>query len=165
MKCPYCNSTDSKVIDKRETENDELTRRRRECLDCFKRFTTYEKVELTNLIVVKKDGTRQQFNKDKMLNGVIRACEKRHISLEQIQKMVDEIESDFRNEGIKEISTNQIGEKIMDRLKFLDEIAYVRFASVYREFTDLTSFEKELKDLLKSKKILNKKVKPVIKSV
>jgi transcriptional repressor NrdR len=161
MKCPYCSSTDSKVIDKRETENDELTRRRRECLTCQKRFTTYEKVELTNLIVVKKDGTRQQFNKDKILNGIIRACEKRQISLEQIQKIVDEIESDFRNEAVKEISTNHIGEKIMDKLKFLDEIAYVRFASVYREFADLTSFEKELKDLLKIKK----KVKPVIDSV
>ena len=152
MKCPFCSSTETKVIDKRETENNEQTRRRRECLSCSKRFTTYERIELTNLIVVKKDGTRQQFNKDKILDGIIKSCEKRQITLEQIQKLVDEVETDFRNEGINEITTNMIGEKIMEKLKDLDEIAYVRFASVYREFTDLANFEKELKKLLKNKK-------------
>lgn len=159
MKCPFCNSTESKVIDKRETENDEQTRRRRECLSCSKRFTTYERVELTNLVVVKKNGARQQFNKDKMLGGIIKACEKRHISLEQIQKLVEEVESDLRNSGLKELTTIQVGEKIMDKLKVLDDIAYVRFASVYREFTDLANFEKELKELLKTKKILQIKNK------
>ncbi|PLW79437.1 transcriptional regulator NrdR, partial [Candidatus Woesearchaeota archaeon] len=152
MKCPFCTSTETKVIDKRETENEEQTRRRRECLSCQKRFTTYEKVELTNLIVVKKDGLRQQFNKDKILNGVIKSCEKRPVSLDEIHALADEIETDFRNEGKHEITTTEIGEKIIDKLKDLDEIAYVRFASVYREFTDLTSFEKELRNLLKNKK-------------
>lgn len=154
MKCPYCSSFESKVIDKRETENNELTRRRRECLSCQKRYTTYERVEQINIIVVKKDGVRQQFNKDKILNGLIRACEKRSVSLETLKQTVEEIESEIRNDGFNEVATVYIGEKVMDKLKLIDDIAYVRFASVYRDFADLTSFEKELKKILKTKKQL-----------
>lgn len=152
MKCPYCNSSDSKVLDKRETESDECTRRRRECLSCSKRYTTYERIELANLIVIKKDGTRQQFNRQKVLSGMIKSCEKRPITLDQLEKIAEEIESEFRIMGTSEISSIAIGEKIMDKLKCVDDIAYIRFASVYREFTDLNSFEKELKNLLKKKK-------------
>ena len=152
MKCPFCGSPESKVIDKRETDNDEHTRRRRECLSCQKRFTTYERVELANLIIIKKDGVRQQFDRQKMLSGMIRACEKRPISLQQLEKIADDIETELRNMGTPEISTISVGEKVMEKLKELDEVAYIRFASVYREFTDLTSFEKELKTLLKKKR-------------
>lgn len=151
MKCPFCGSAESKVIDKRETDNDECTRRRRECLTCQKRFTTYERVELASLIVIKKDGVRQQFDRQKMLSGLIRACEKRPISHQQLEKVADEIETELRNQGTPEISSISIGEKVMEKLKGLDEVAYIRFASVYREFADLTSFEKELKTLLKKK--------------
>ncbi|MBR9676112.1 transcriptional repressor NrdR [Candidatus Woesearchaeota archaeon] len=161
MKCPYCSSTESKVTDKRESENEEHTRRRRECLKCQKRFTTYERVELSNLIVVKKDGNRQQWSRDKVLNGIIKACEKRPIPLEDVEKLVDEIEADFRNEGLTEITTAQIGEKIMNKLKEIDEIAYIRFASVYREFADITSFEKELKQLLNNKRVKKRGSKSV----
>lgn len=152
MKCPYCYSIDSKVLDKRETDNDECTRRRRECLSCKKRFTTYERVDLANLIVIKKDGIRQQFNKQKLLSGIIKACEKRPVPLEQVEKMVNEIETTLRTIGNSEVSSMEIGEKIMEKLKDVDEISYIRFASVYREFADLTSFQKELKTLLKKKK-------------
>ncbi len=152
MKCPFCGSPESKVIDKRETDNDEHTRRRRECLSCQKRFTTYERVELANLMIIKKDGVRQQFDRQKMLSGMIRACEKRPISLQQLEKIADDIETELRNMGTPEISTISVGEKVMEKLKELDEVAYIRFASVYREFTDLTSFEKELKTLLKKKR-------------
>lgn len=152
MKCPFCGSLESKVIDKRGTDNDEITRRRRECLTCQKRFTTYERVELASIIVIKKDGVRQQFDRNKILSGMIKACEKRPISHQQIEKIVDEIETELRNLGTPEILSIMIGEKIMEKLKLLDEIAYIRFASVYREFADLTSFEKELKTLLKKRK-------------
>ncbi|MBR9690603.1 transcriptional repressor NrdR [Candidatus Woesearchaeota archaeon] len=152
MKCPFCNSSDSKVIDKRETEGEESTRRRRECLSCSKRFTTYERIELTNLIVIKKEGVRQQFDRQKILRGLIKACEKREVSLDQLKEVVDSIESDLRTLGTSEISSTSIGEKVMEKLKKVDEVSYIRFASVYREFTDLTSFEKELKKLLGKKK-------------
>lgn len=152
MKCPFCGSSESKVIDKRETDNDESTRRRRECLSCQKRFTTYENVELANLTIIKKDGIRQQFDRRKILSGLIKACEKRKIAHQELEKVTDEIEADLRNQGVPEISSQLIGEKIMEKLKKLDDIAYIRFASVYREFADLTSFEKELKTLLKKKK-------------
>ena len=152
MKCPFCSSPDSKVLDKRETEGDESTRRRRECLSCQKRFTTYERVELASLVVIKKHGVRQQFDRQKILSGLIKACEKRSVSVEQLEKITDEIESELRSIGTSEISSITIGEKVMEKLKKLDEIAYIRFASVYREFADLTSFEKELKTLLKKKK-------------
>lgn len=152
MKCPFCSSPESKVVDKRETDNDEITRRRRECLSCNKRFTTYERIELASIIVIKKDGIRQQFDRQKILKGLIKACEKRPVSHGQIEKVVDDIENELRNMGTPEISSILIGEKIMEKLKELDEIAYIRFASVYREFADLTSFEKELKTLLKKKK-------------
>ena len=147
MKCPFCSCTDSKVLDKRETDSDECTRRRRECLTCQKRFTTYERVERTNIIVIKKSGVRQQFDRQKMLSGIIKACEKRPISLDQIQKLADEIESGLRILGSSEILSIDVGEKVMEKLKELDEVAYIRFASVYREFADLTSFEKELKSV------------------
>lgn len=139
-------------MDKRETDNDECTRRRRECLSCQKRFTTYEHVELASLTVIKKDGIRQQFDRRKVLSGLIKACEKRKITIEQLEKVADEIEADIRNLGTHDISSQLIGEKVMEKLKTLDDIAYIRFASVYREFADLTSFEKELKTLLKKKK-------------
>jgi len=151
MKCPFCGSAESKVIDKRETDNDESTRRRRECLACQKRFTTYENVELASLTIIKKEGIRQQFDRRKILSGLIKACEKRKISIQQLEKVADEIEADLRNLGVPEISSQLVGEKVMEKLKALDDIAYIRFASVYREFTDLTSFEKELKTLLKKK--------------
>jgi transcriptional repressor NrdR len=151
MKCPFCGSSESKVIDKRETDNDESTRRRRECLTCQKRFTTYENVELASLTVIKKEGVRQQFDRRKILSGLIKACEKRKISIQQLEKVADEIEADLRNLGVPEIPSQLVGEKVMEKLKALDDIAYIRFASVYREFTDLTSFEKELKTLLKKK--------------
>lgn len=151
MKCPYCQSTDSKVIDKRETENEEMTRRRRECLSCSNRFTTYETIELAPIQVIKKDGTRQAFDKQKLVSGVLRSCEKRPITIDQLQKMANEIELDIRQDAIKEINSKDIGEIVMKKLKNIDEVAYIRFASVYREFTDLTSFEQELKQLLKKR--------------
>jgi len=151
MKCPYCQSTESKVIDKRETENEEMTRRRRECLSCSNRFTTYETIELAPIQVIKKDGTRQAFDKQKLVSGVMTSCEKRPITIDQLQKMANEIEIDIRQDGIKEINSKDIGEIVMKKLKNIDEVAYIRFASVYREFTDLTSFEQELKQLLKKR--------------
>jgi len=151
MKCPYCASAESKVIDKRETENEEMTRRRRECLSCSKRFTTYETIELAPIQVIKKDSTRQTFDKPKLVSGIMKSCEKRPITLEQIQRLVNEVELEIRQEGNNEIKSKDIGEIVMKKLKSIDEVAYIRFASVYREFTDLTSFEQELKQLLKKR--------------
>lgn len=146
MRCPYCSRT-TKVIDSRESANNTF-RRRRECLKCKRRFTTYERIETTNLLVVKKDGTREQFNKDKLRAGLIKACEKRSITLEQIDTMADEIEQDLVEKSDGEIPSKQIGELVMRKLKKIDKVAYIRFASVYREFTDLKSFEKELQKLI-----------------
>lgn len=148
MKCPYCSKGETKVVDSRLSSDNSL-RRRRECLSCEKRFTTYERIERTPLLVIKKDGTREQFNKDKIKNGFLRACEKRPISLEDIEKVVDKIENDIFEKEQGEVSSKKIGEHIMRQLKKLDKVAYIRFASVYREFTDLESFEKELKGLLR----------------
>lgn len=152
MHCPFCHFEESKVIDTRPTEEGSAIRRRRECIQCKNRFTTYEKVEEIPLIVVKKDGTRESFNRNKVLNGVIRACEKRPVSLDQIENLVDKIETSLNNTLDKEIQSQQIGEMIMASLKELDEVAYVRFASVYRQFRDINTFIEELTKLLAEKR-------------
>ena len=139
---------ESKVVDKRDTEGN-LTRRRRECLKCKKRFTTYERVEGIELIIIKKDGRREQFDREKIKRGIIKACEKRPVSMEKIDSVVNKIESELRMLKGKEIQSSVIGEKIMNRLKKLDKVAYIRFASVYRSFADITDFQKELKELVK----------------
>ena len=149
MKCPYCNHDETQVIDTRETENLEATRRRRECLKCNKRFTTYERVEEADIIVVKKDGRRERFERKKLVDGVLKACEKRDISLDKIEKLVDEVESDLRKRDSVEVDSKIIGEIAMKKLKTLDKVAYIRFASVYREFEDLDRFEEELEKLQK----------------
>lgn len=155
MKCPFCGNTHNKVIDKRETEDLEATRRRRECLKCKKRFTTYERIETINLFVVKKDGRRESFNIGKIRSGILKACEKRPISMEQIEKSVNSIEAELNAKNKKEIPSREIGEVLMKKLKKLDKVAYIRFASVYREFEDLSSFKDELKKL--EKRRVNKK--------
>ena len=149
MKCPYCNYEETQVIDTRETENLEATRRRRECLKCNKRFTTYERVEEADIVVVKKDGKRERFERQKLLNGILKACEKRSIPLEKVERLVDEVESDLRKRDSVEIESKVIGEIAMKKLKTLDKVAYIRFASVYREFEDLDRFEEELEKLQK----------------
>lgn len=149
MKCPYCNYEETQVIDTRETESLEATRRRRECLKCSKRFTTYERVEEAEIIVVKKDGRRERFERQKLMNGILKACEKRPIPLEKIEKLVDEVESDLRKRDSVEVESRVIGEIAMKKLKTLDKVAYIRFASVYREFEDLDRFEEELEKLQK----------------
>lgn len=149
MKCPYCYHGETKVVDTREAEYSDVTRRRRECLKCGKRFTTYERVEMIDLRVVKKNGTIGTFDRNKILRGVLKACEKRPIKIEKIERLVDGVESELRKEETTEIPSNVIGGKVMEKLKELDKVAYVRFASVYKEFTDLRSFEKELKKLNK----------------
>lgn len=152
MKCPYCENEDSKVIDSRHTEDGRAIRRRRECEQCGRRFTTYEKVEEMILMVIKKDGSRQAFDRNKLLNGIIRACEKRPVSIADMEKIVDDIERGLNNMMEKEIDSNFIGELVMERLKDLDEVAYVRFASVYRQFTDVNTFVQEVERLLTTKK-------------
>ena len=152
MKCPYCENEDSKVIDSRHTEDGKAIRRRRDCEECGRRFTTYEKVEEMILMVIKKDGSRQAFDRNKLLNGIIRACEKRPVSIADMEKIVDDIERGLNNMMEKEIDSNFIGELVMERLKDLDEVAYVRFASVYRQFTDVNTFVQEVERLLTTKK-------------
>jgi len=148
MKCPFCSNEETKVIDSRPTEEGHTIRRRRECDNCKKRFTTYEKVEDIPLIVVKKDGTREVFDSQKALSGIIKACEKRPVSLSDMEKVVQEIEKGLSNMMEKEIESKVIGEIIMNHLKDLDEVAYVRFASVYRQFKDINSFVSELEKLI-----------------
>ena len=148
MKCPNCGCTESKVLDSRSTEEGLAIRRRRECLECQKRFTTYERVEEIPLMVVKKDGSRQVFDRSKILNGIVRACEKRPVSLLQMENTTSEIETELMNLGQSEITSDQIGNVVMEKLKDLDEVAYVRFASVYRQFKDVGTFMAELKHLL-----------------
>ncbi len=150
MRCVFCGEINSKVIDSRTIDDNTCIKRRRECLSCGKRFTTYEKIE-SPVVVVKKDGTRQQFDKDKLLNGLVRACEKRPVSLRQLEEVVDAVESEIYNMGKREISSQDIGEVVMSKLKNLDDVAYVRFASVYREFKDVNTFLSELKKYLKEK--------------
>jgi|SRR3989344_1610967 len=149
MKCPYCGGTETKVVDKRETGEFDSTRRRRECLKCSKRFTTYERVESLNLNVIKKDGRKERFDREKIRKGIIKACEKRPITLEQIDKVVDKIEGDLRKLKSNEIKSEQIGKKVIGALKKLDNVAYLRFASVYRSFKDVKDFEKEIKEIKK----------------
>lgn len=149
MKCPFCGFEETKVIDSRPT--DEKIRRRRECLNCEKRFTTYEVVETMPLVVIKKDKSREIFDRNKLMNGLVRACEKRPISVEMLDNIVSDIESQLLNLLEREVSSYQIGEMAMQHLKNIDEVAYVRFASVYRQFADINSFMQELKTLLKEK--------------
>jgi len=151
MKCPYCNNEETKVIDSRPTEDHTSIRRRRECLKCLKRFTTYETVENIPVLVIKKDGLREPFNKRKILNGLLRACEKRPVSLSELEKLVDDIEKNVYNSLDQEITSKKIGEMVMSKLREIDEIAYVRFASVYRQFKDINTFMDELNKILKEK--------------
>ncbi len=151
MKCPFCGYLDSKVVDSRPAEDGASIRRRRECLSCRKRFTTFEVMETLPVVVIKKDGSRQSFDRSKLLNGMIRACEKRPVSFETLEKIVDEIEQILQNEMNREVPSEKIGEMVMDRLKDVDEVAYVRFASVYRQFKDISTFMSELNKLLQEK--------------
>ena len=148
MKCPYCGYSESKVIDSRPADENSSIRRRRECLSCGKRFTTYETVESLPMVVVKKDGSRQSFDRRKVLGGMIRACEKRPVPLAELEKIAEEIEQDLQNAMEREVSTEAIGEKVMERLRNVDQVAYVRFASVYRQFKDIDTFMTELNKLL-----------------
>lgn len=157
MKCPYCNYNESKVIDSRPADEGTTIRRRRECLACQKRFTTYEVMEHLPLVVIKRDGSRQSFDKNKVLNGMLRSCEKRPVPLADLEKISDEIEQELQNSFEREIDTSEIGEMVMARLKELDEVAYVRFASVYRQFKDINTFMDELAKLLGDKKNSGKK--------
>lgn len=151
MRCPYCGHDDSKVIDSRPTDEGVAIRRRRECINCTQRFTTYEKVESLPIVVIKKDKTRELFNREKLLAGLTRACEKRPVETSALDKLVDKIESDLQNTLKREISTKEIGEKVMEGLKDIDEVAYVRFASVYRQFKDVSTFIAEVNKLLTDK--------------
>jgi len=151
MRCPFCGFLESKVIDSRESKKGISIRRRRECLSCKRRFTTYEKIEEIPYMVVKKDGTRQPFDTQKLLRGMMKACEKRPIQISQLEEIVEEIESLLQERPDKEIGVAEIGQLVMDRLKGLDKVAYVRFASVYREFRDVAEFHRELEDLMKEK--------------
>ena len=152
MKCPYCNHNEDKVIDSRETMEAASIRRRRECLNCGKRFTTYEYIEETPLMVIKKDGRREAFNREKILSGVVKACQKRPISMEKLGEFVSDIEAHIQKKFDREIESTYIGEIVIEKLAKLDDVAYVRFASVYRQFKDVNQFMRELKDVL-SKKI------------
>ncbi len=149
MKCPACGHLEDKVIDSRSAKEGQAIRRRRECLACHKRFTTYETVETTPLLVIKKDGRREPFSREKILNGLLRACEKRPIPAEQIHGIVDRLEAQLLQKGQDEVQSSEIGERVMEELHKLDEVAYVRFASVYRHFKDLNQFLEELRSLLK----------------
>ena len=151
MKCPYCGHPESKVIDSRPADENASIRRRRECLSCDRRFTTYETVESLPMVVIKKDGSRQSFDRQKMLRGMIRACEKRPVTLAELERIADEIEQELQNSMEREIRTEIIGEKVMERLRKVDQVAYVRFASVYRQFKDIDTFMAELNKLLAEK--------------
>lgn len=148
MKCPFCGYEESKVIDSRPTDEGEKIRRRRECISCAKRFTTYEIIETVPIVVVKKDKSRQAFDRVKLFNGMLRACEKRPVSIDQIEKVVTDIETELQNSLDREVTSVHIGELVMEKLKELDEVAYVRFASVYRQFKDINTFMDELTKLL-----------------
>lgn len=151
MKCPYCGYEESKVIDSRPADEGERIRRRRECLKCGKRFTTHEVIETVPIVVVKRDKSREVFDRNKLTAGILRACEKRPVSIEQIEKMVDTIETQLQSSLDREVTSMMIGELTMDQLKNVDEVAYVRFASVYRQFKDINTFMEELNKLLKEK--------------
>ena len=148
MRCPFCGYEESKVIDSRPTDEGERIRRRRECLKCAKRFTTYEMIESLPIIVIKKDGSRETFDRQKLLTGMLRACEKRPVSIEMLDRAISDIETVIQNSLDREVSSDKIGELVMDKLKGIDEVAYVRFASVYRQFKDINTFMNELNKLL-----------------
>lgn len=149
MRCPFCSYNESKVVDSRSTDDNSTIRRRRECSNCGKRYTTYEKIEDIPMLVVKKDSTRENFNKEKIINGLIIACQKRPISRKQIEGIAEEIEKRISNKMITEIPSQKIGEMVMEMLKNIDEISYVRFASVYRQFKDINTFMEEINSLIK----------------
>lgn len=149
MKCPYCGYDESKVIDSRPTDEGERIRRRRECMKCEKRFTTYEMIESLPIIVIKKDKSREPFNREKLLNGLLRACEKRPVSIDTLEKVIDGIEASIQNSLDREVSSEQIGAMAIEKLKAVDEVAYIRFASVYRDFQDVSGFVDELNALSK----------------
>ncbi len=151
MKCPYCSFDEDKVIDSRPTDEGATIRRRRECLSCHKRYTTYEKVENMPIMVIKKDGSRQAYDREKVRKGILRACEKRSVSINQIEKILDIIEGQINNSLEREVTSEFIGELVMEKLRELDEVAYVRFASVYRQFKDINTFMNELNKLLHEK--------------
>ncbi len=151
MKCPFCSTDDTRVLDSRESAEGTVIRRRRECGECRRRFTTFERVEQLTPLIVKKDGRREAFDRDKLLAGLKKACEKRPVSVEQVEALVVEIEKGLQDVGEKEIPSSQIGEEVMRRLPTLDEVAYVRFASVYRSFRDIAEFMNELKDIIQEK--------------
>ena len=148
MKCPFCGDQESKVVDSRRSEDDQSIRRRRECLKCQRRFTTYEMVESLPIIVVKRDGTHQNFDRNKILNSMIRAFDKRKVAIEDLERVTTEIEQAIQNSLVREISTDKLGEMVMERIKPMDEVAYIRFASVYRRFQDVSSFVKEVSRFL-----------------
>ena len=150
MKCPYCGYPESKVIDTRPTDEGEKIRRRRECLRCEKRFTSYEVVETTPLMVIKKDGSHEVFSRDKLLAGMIKSCEKRPVPLERLEKAVDDIETQIQNSLEREIPTTKIGEYVMEQLMHIDDVAYIRFASVYRQFKDIASFHEAIRKLMEA---------------
>ena len=150
MKCPFCSFEESKVIDSRPTDEGQRIRRRRECLSCGKRFTTYEIIESLPIIVIKKDKSRETFNRDKLMTGLLRACEKRPVSIDTLDTMIDEIETTLQNSLDREVSSEKIGQLVMEKLKKIDEVAYVRFASDYRQFKDINTFMRELNKLLSS---------------
>ncbi|MBQ5977516.1 MAG: transcriptional repressor NrdR [Oscillospiraceae bacterium] len=151
MKCPFCSYTESKVIDSRPAEEGATIRRRRECLACKKRFTTYEIIERMPLVVIKRDGSRQSFDRVKLINGMVRACEKRPVTLAQLEAIADDIEQELQSHLEREVSTQEIGEMVMNHIRDVDEVAYVRFASVYRSFKDINTFMEELTKLLSDK--------------
>ena len=151
MKCPFCAHIEDKVIDSRSSNEDKSVRRRRECMKCKRRFTTYEYIEEIPLMVIKKDGRREAFDRNKMISGILKACEKRPVSLEKVEALVDKVEQDLRESFDKEVKVQEVGELVMENLHQLDEVAYVRFASVYRQFKDINQFMKELKGLLGKK--------------
>ncbi|MCJ7740556.1 transcriptional regulator NrdR [Candidatus Microgenomates bacterium] len=148
MKCPYCNDQDTEVVETRDSEDLGTTRRRRECSKCSKRFTTYERVESVPLIVIKKDGRKEQFDRDKLKMGILKACEKTMVGIEEIEKIIDEVDRELRGLDSVEIDSKKIGQMVANRLKKIDKIAYIRFASVFRRFVDVEDFEKELHKLL-----------------
>ena len=152
MKCLYCNCTESRVVDSRSAEEENAIRRRRECVGCGRRFTTYETIEISPVLVVKNDGTRQSFNAEKIRVGIVKSCEKRPVPMQAIEEMVSEISKQVYNSMETEITTKQIGEMVMERLKKVDEVSYVRYASVYRQFKDISSFMSELKQMMKENK-------------
>jgi transcriptional repressor NrdR len=153
MKCPFCGEIDSKVIDSRLSKDEIVIRRRRECVHCSKRFTTHERSEVIPIMIIKKDGRRELFNREKVSSGIKRACEKRNVSMNVIEEFIDNLEHDLREIGEKELPASVVGEKIVAKLHKLDDVAYVRFASVYREFKDVNDFVVELKELLSTKNV------------